>query len=96
MEKITLDRWKSDNFLIKKNINNQEKSFGETLKSSLEKVNDLQIESNKAINDFSLEKNQDVHDVMIKWEKADLSLRLMMKIREKVLNAYEEIMRMQV
>ena len=96
MEKITLDRFNSDNFLIKKDIKKQEKSFNQTLKDSLNEVNRLQIESNKAINEFSLDQNKDIHEVMINWEKADLSLRLMMKIREKVLNAYEEIMRMQI
>jgi flagellar hook-basal body complex protein FliE len=37
-----------------------------------------------------------VHDTMITMEKADLSLRLTTKVRNKVVEAYQEIMRMQV
>jgi flagellar hook-basal body complex protein FliE len=37
-----------------------------------------------------------VHDTMIAMEKADVSLRLTTKVRNKVVEAYQEIMRMQV
>jgi flagellar hook-basal body complex protein FliE len=40
--------------------------------------------------------NQDIHNTMIAIEKADLSFQMMMQIRNKIINAYEEIMRMQV
>ena len=39
---------------------------------------------------------QDVHNTMIAVEKADLSFQLMMQIRNKIVNAYEEIMKIQV
>jgi len=38
----------------------------------------------------------DLHDVMISMEKADISLRLLVQVRNKAIDAYKEIMRMQV
>jgi len=39
---------------------------------------------------------QDIHNTMIAIEKADLTFQLMMQVRNKIISAYEEIMRMQV
>jgi flagellar hook-basal body complex protein FliE len=40
--------------------------------------------------------NKDIHGTMLALEKADLSMRLMLQIRNKLVSAYEEVMRMQV
>ena len=40
--------------------------------------------------------NKDIHGTMIALEKADISMRLMLQIRNKLVSAYEEVMRMQV
>ena len=45
---------------------------------------------------MSLGEPRDVHEVMIAMEKAGISLRLMVQVRNKILAAYEEIMRLQV
>jgi flagellar hook-basal body complex protein FliE len=39
---------------------------------------------------------QDIHNTMIAIEKADLTFQLMMQVRNKIISAYEDIMRMQV
>ena len=97
MEKITLNNLgNNENFSPQKAINKNYKSFTKTFTDSLKKVNHLQNEANDTINKFSLGENKDIHEVMIKWEKADLSLRLMMQVREKIIGAYETIMRMQI
>ena len=71
-------------------------SFADMLKESVEKVNTLQSEADVAINDLALGNSKDVAQTMIMVEKADISFRLMMQVRNKILQAYEEVMRTQV
>jgi flagellar hook-basal body complex protein FliE len=71
-------------------------SFGALLQQAVERVNGLQHDADAAARAFALGQAPSVHDTMITMEKADLSLRLTAKIRNKVVDAYQEIMRMQV
>ena len=71
-------------------------SFATLLQQSLERVDGLQHEADAAARAFALGQAPSVHDTMITMEKADLSLRLTTKVRNKVVEAYQEIMRMQV
>lgn len=73
-----------------------EKSFGETLVESLEKVNNLQLEADKAIEDLATGKSQSIHEAMLALSKADIAFRLTMQVRNKIVEAYQEIMRMPV
>jgi len=70
--------------------------FEDMLKESLDKVNTLQGEADKSIEGIVTGKGTDLHNTMIAIEKADLSFNLMVQVRNKLLAAYEEIMRMQV
>jgi len=71
-------------------------SFSDILKKSVEKVNALQKQADVAIDDLVLGGNKDIVQTVIAMEKADISFRLMMQVRNKIMQAYEEIMRMQV
>ena len=66
------------------------------IKESIHKVDQRQKEADQILQDFMTQKNKDLHQVMISWEKADVSLQLLMKIRSKVLEAYQDVMRMPV
>ncbi|TZE83358.1 flagellar hook-basal body complex protein FliE [Calorimonas adulescens] len=71
-------------------------SFADILKDAVKKVNELQ---NKALDSdlrLSMGDAGQLHDVMIDSVKADLALELTIAIRNKALEAYQEIMRMQV
>lgn len=68
--------------------------FSDFLKESLEKVNQLQIEANRAVTAFSTGEDIDIHKVMIAIERANLSLSIVTEIRNRLLDAYHEIMRM--
>src|ERR1043166_3487476 len=70
--------------------------FSSHLKNALGEVNDLQQKADQAIQQLVGEGKGDLQQTMIPLEKADVSVRLMMQIRNKVLEAYQEIMRMQV
>ncbi len=71
-------------------------SFATLLQQSLERVDGLQHDADAAARAFALGQAPSVHDTMISMEKADVSLRLTTKVRNKVVEAYQEIMRMQV
>lgn len=71
-------------------------SFGDFLKNALSEVNNLQKASDTANIQLAAGDNIDLHTVMIAGEKANLALQLTVQVRNKVVEAYQEIMRMQV
>lgn len=72
------------------------KSFMETLKSAVGNVNESLVSADKASRDFVTGKAENLHDVMIAMEKADVSLRTLTAVRGKVMEAYQEIMKMPI
>ncbi|OHB25676.1 MAG: flagellar hook-basal body complex protein FliE [Desulfuromonadaceae bacterium GWC2_58_13] len=70
--------------------------FADALKSAVEDVNRSQVDADKAVERLQTGESQNLHEVMISMEKADISLRLAVQMRNKVLEAYQEIMRMQI
>jgi len=73
-----------------------EGSFAQTLKDSINEINNIQQQADQAVSNLVEGKSQDLHQTMIAVEKADLSFQLMMQVRNKILSAYEEIQRMQI
>lgn len=71
-------------------------SFAELLQQATTQVNQAQQEAEKAARDFALGETQSIHNTIIELERADLSLRLLTQVRNKVVEAYQEIMRMQI
>lgn len=69
--------------------------FSNALKDAVKEVNALEEESNVEVEKF-LNNESDLHSVMIALEKADLSFQVMMQVRNKIVQAYQEIMRTQV
>jgi len=70
--------------------------FGSYLKNAVGEVNDLQQMADKAIQSLVADGKGDLQETMVALEKADISFRFMMQVRNKVLEAYQEIIRMQV
>lgn len=68
--------------------------FKEILTRSVNEVNELAAESNRSVEQMLLGK-MDIHQAMIAMEKAGISFSLLLQVRNKIVNAYEEIMRMQ-
>lgn len=71
-------------------------SFGEMLKSHLTEVNHLQTSADVAARKLASGQDKDIHNTMIAMEKASVAFQLTMQARNKMLEAYQEIMRMQV
>jgi flagellar hook-basal body complex protein FliE len=70
--------------------------FMEVLKDSLEEVSRLQKEADQTVQGFVTQGTGNIHDVFLAMEKADVSFRLVMRVRDKLLDAYQEIMRTQL
>lgn len=70
--------------------------FGEILKDAISTVNELQQKSDQEIQKLMTGESQDVHTTVIAMQKADLSFQMMMQVRNKIVQAYQEIMRMQI
>ena len=71
------------------------KTFGESLMSLVENVEQTGAEANSAVSNM-LDKSGDVHDAMIALQRAEMSLQLTVQIRNKLVNAYQDIMRMPI
>ena len=71
-------------------------SFMDTLKGMMSDVNDAQKASDKAARDLVSGSQRDLHDIMMTVEKADIALRTVTAIRNKAVEAYQEIMKMPV
>ncbi len=71
-------------------------NFAETVKGFIDDVNNLQVESKDQIEKLIKGEPVDIHDVMISAQKAKTSFQLLMELRNKGLDLYREVMRMQV
>lgn len=71
-------------------------SFSEILRDSVDKVNTLQTQADESIANLVAGRTKNIHETMLAIDRADSSLKLMMQVRNKILDAYKEIMRMQV
>lgn len=73
-----------------------ETSFGELLTTMVAETNQRQQEADQAIQQLHAGGEQGLHEAMIAMEKADISLRYVVQVRNKAIEAYQEVMRMQV
>ncbi len=71
------------------------KSFGEALGEAVGEVDTLNLEARYKVSSLVEGNGADVHDAMIAVEKADLSFQLMLQVRNKVVQAYQQIAGMQ-
>ena len=81
---------------INKAIKESSTTFGQTLTQAISDVNNLQSEAGRAVEKMVAGEGTDLHDVMIAVEKARTSFDLLMEIRNKTIDMYQEIMRIQV
>lgn len=84
---------KEDTFLPDKS---QEAGFGAILAEALGKTNASLKNAENMTRDFALGKDVELHQVVLATERATLALQLTVQVRNKVIEAYQEIMRMQV
>ena len=70
--------------------------FGDILKDAMQKVGSLNDEASKSLENFLSGEGEDLHKAMLATQRADLAGELFLQVRNKVVAAYQEVMRMQV
>lgn len=77
-------------------VTSKENSFGNMLKTAIDEVNQAQIDSSKSTLKLVQGENIELHEVMITAQKASITMQAALEIRNKAVEAYQEMMRMQV
>lgn len=72
------------------------KNFIDTMKEVIDEVNKEQKTSEKALSDVATGQIKDLHQAAIAIGKAETSMKVMLEVRNKAINAYKEILRTQV
>ena len=70
-------------------------SFKNVISKFIHDVDKMQKVSDQSVKDFATGEVTDIHQVMVAAEEANLSFQLMMEVRNRLLESYREIMRMQ-
>lgn len=95
----SIDKISSLNKIVNTTVDKTEASntdFSKILKESLEEVNDTQVKGDRAMADIATGEVKDLHQAAIAINKAEMSMKVMLEIRNKALNAYKEIARTQI
>lgn len=70
--------------------------FSQLASRFVQDANSSQLASDKAIQNFATGETDNVHDVVLSMAKADLEFRFLLEIRNRLIESYQELMRMQV
>ena len=70
--------------------------FSDLISSGIKNINDSVVQSEVAIQDYILNKDISTHDLMISLEKARFTMQVGVEVRNRLVEAYEQITRMQV
>lgn len=70
-------------------------SFADVFTESLQQVNNLQAEKSHAVKAFASGENQNVHELMITMQKASVGINMTTAVRNKVLEGYRELSKIQ-
>ena len=73
---------------------NSDVDFQDVLKDSIQEVNKLQREASEAVNDLVTGKTTNMTEVMNAVKKSDLAFTTLMEMRNKLVDAYNEVIRM--
>ncbi len=76
--------------------NAPEMNFGQYLNNALQKVTDLQKQASDGALQVATGGDVYLHNMMLSYEKANIAMQLTVEVRNKVVEAYQEIMRMQM
>src|SRR5438045_1118489 len=72
------------------------KTFGDFMKDLVQDANSSALQADVKLQDVAAGRNKDLHGAVLAMEKADVQFRLLTQVRNKVIDAYREILRMQV
>ena len=78
------------------NVHSDAAPFSSYVKRMLKETNTKMLDADQAIDDLVTGRNPDIHNTMIAMQKAEISFELLMQIRDKLINAYDEIRKMSI
>jgi flagellar hook-basal body complex protein FliE len=99
MPEIRIDdiRRQIEDISLKSKINAPEEkpgeSFSASLKNAFDEVNTKELQAEQSVQDYVSGKETSLHNTLISLEKAEISFKLMMQVRGKLMEAYQQIMR---
>ncbi len=94
MDRFTIDSKTSSELLpFQKGSGVTDKGFGEKLKQAVQEVNRLQQVADRSVEQV-IKGNLGIHEGMIAIQEADISLRLLLQVKNKVMEAYRQLMAM--
>lgn len=77
-------------------VNGDGPSFMDTLNEAMGSVNRMQKQADQLMTKLATGEEKNIPEVMLAAEKADVALKLMVQVRNKIIDAYQEVMKMQV
>lgn len=88
-----------NNGINSEQVVNKEKSkinFSDVIGDAIEKVNDSQVNANNKIEGLIKGENVTMHEVMLSVQESQMSMQLMLEVRNKLFDAYQEVNRVQL
>lgn len=70
--------------------------FDQVLTDAVQKVEQFRVDANQSVDRFLAGEGEEVHRVAMKTQQAELAFEMFLQVRNKVVQAYQEVMRMQV
>ena|SRR5438046_1810561 len=70
--------------------------FGSVLRDAMQRVGEFQSNASKSVENFLSGEGDDLHKTILATQRADLAMELFLQVRNKVVQAYQEVMRMQI
>ncbi len=89
----TLSPISLQNDMANKQSKTGKSDFFQILQESLNEVNTNQVKGDRALSDIATGQVKDLHNAAMAISKAELSMKMMLEVRNKALNAYKEILR---
>jgi flagellar hook-basal body complex protein FliE len=71
-------------------------SFQSALNDAVQTVENFSQNASSSINSFLSGEGEELHEVAVKTQEAELSFDMFLQVRNKIVSAYQEVMRMQV
>ena len=76
--------------------NQSDPGFKQMLQQQIDKVNQLQLDANTAMEDLAAGRRDDLESVITATQKADLAFRMLLQVRNKMMDAYEEVKQIRI
>ena len=95
MSDFRIDPVSRNTFQRSENVKPKTKAgFGDVINQAVKKVGNMENEADGSVVNL-LQGKADIHQTMVALQKSDLSMRLLLAVRNKAIEAYREVMRMQ-